>query len=201
MPDSAAPTNAPPVWLLDIDGVINAATLGEPPTHAWPADDWVDTKADGEARVWRMLAARPVLDFIREVHAAGRAEIRWHTTWQERAANVARALDLPEFPVQYAPEFLDVEEALRHDQWWKLPAAQRVVTDEGRALLWTDDDADWDLTAEQRTALEVAGRVLIVSPSSLVGLCRRHLRAIDEFLGGALLLDKVTTEVGGDGPA
>lgn len=171
-----------PVWLLDIDGVLNAATRGKPPTHAWPADDWIDTKAMGEARTWRMLAARPVLDFIRDVHTAGRAEIRWHTTWQERAANVAEALDLPTFPVQYAPEFLDVEDCLLRDQWWKLPAAQRVLTDEGRDLVWTDDDADWDLTADQRTSLGAAGRVLIVSPDVLTGLCRQHLRKIDAFL-------------------
>lgn len=174
------------VWLLDIDGVINAPAKpgARPPTHAWPVDAWIDTKADN-GTTWRILAARPVLDFIRSVHEQGRAEIRWHTTWQERSAEVAKALDLPDFPVQEAPEFDQTEEHLRRDQWWKLPAVWRVLS-EGHRVLWTDDDASWDLTADQKTRLAAAG-CHIVSPDPMTGLYKKHLQQIDEFLPPARL--------------
>jgi hypothetical protein len=179
--------SAIPVWLLDIDGVVNAVTRFKPP-RAWPAEDWTDTKAMAERREWRILAATPVVDFIRTVHVEGRAEIRWHTTWQDHAANVSVALGLPEFPVHVAPEF-DANgggELLAAGQrWWKLPGAWRVVKDEDRDLVWTDDDASWQLTNAQRRSLKAAGRVLIMAPESGTGLCKRHLRQIDEFLGGS----------------
>lgn len=166
-----------PIWLLDIDGVINAATR-KPPTHAWPADDWIDTRTTpGKGRSWRILAARPVLDYIRSVHESGTAEIRWHTTWQHDAQQVADALKLPTFAVQEAPEYLDAERHL--DEWWKLPAALRVLA-EGRRLVWTDDDAV-DLTTTQMHQLNEAG-ALVVSPAVETGLCRSHLRKIETFL-------------------
>lgn len=161
-----------PVWLLDIDGVVNAATRGIAPAYAWPADDWIDTRASNNGKSWRILAARPVLDYIRSVHESGTAEIRWHSTWQQYANNASDALRLPHFPVQDAPEFL-----ARGDEWWKLPAALRVL-EEGRGLVWTDDDAD-DLTADQRDQLRGA---LVLAPAVETGLCRSHLRKIETFL-------------------
>lgn len=167
-----------PVWLLDIDGVVNAYGAGGLPTHAWPKDDWIVTKANG-FNIW---AARPVLDFIRSVHTDGSAEIRWHTTWQNDSHLLAEALDLPEFPVQPAPEFLDQGGFLRRDMWWKLPAAQRVLAEEKRRLVWTDDDAAWSLRGGQEAELSALGPVLVLAPSEQTGLCPRHLRKIGAFL-------------------
>ena len=79
-----------PVWLLDIDGVLNAAAK-KPDRNVWPAADWIEGRAhEAGGAAWRILAARPVVDFIRGVHEEGRAEIRWHTTWQHDAAAVAK---------------------------------------------------------------------------------------------------------------
>jgi hypothetical protein len=176
-----------PVWLLDVDGVINAATK-KPDKNVWPLNDWVAGRASNGKREWPILTARPVVDFIREVHKAGRAEIRWHTTWQEWAHSLSKLLDLPKFPVQEAPEwqaFLANDRVKLHDdEWWKIGAALRVVEEEKRPLLWTDDDADsfWNLPADVRRRITSAQPTLIVAPSSYTGLCRRHLRQIDEFL-------------------
>ena len=84
-----------PVWLLDIDGVINATVgwKGKPPTQVWAASNWIDTVA-ADAIQFRILSARPVIEFVKLVHETGRAEIRWHTTWQHSAQNVADALGL-----------------------------------------------------------------------------------------------------------
>jgi hypothetical protein len=179
--------NRPPVWLLDIDGVVNAISV-DPHPAVWPADRWVRAKATCAGVEWPLLAAGPVLDFVRRAHLAGLAEIRWHTTWQHEAADVSRALDLPEFPVQPAPEFRSIHAvggaAPVGATWWKLPAAQRVVADEGRALVWTDDDAEIQLdgwTGEEQ-ALRRTRSVLIVAPRTQVGLTPDDLLAIDAFL-------------------
>ncbi|MEV4756455.1 hypothetical protein AB0J86_15255 [Micromonospora sp. NPDC049559] len=182
----------PPVWLLDIDGVINAVSR-KPDRGVWPADQWITGEANADGVDWPILAARPVVDFIRETHESGRAEIRWHTTWQRDAANLAKLLGLPEFPVQPCPEFAAERQLLAGaapvgPTWWKLPAAERVVGDEGRALVWTDDDARWELRDQDRDALSRLAPTLIVAPRTHLGLTRKQLRKIDAFLteqGGA----------------
>jgi hypothetical protein len=177
--------NGAPVWLLDIDGVLNAVADG-PDDAVWPVDQWVRADARCAGSSWPLLAARPVVEFIHRVHRAGLAEIRWHTTWQEDAAGVARALGLPEFPVEPCPWF--------GDRWWKLLAVERVLH-EGRPLLWTDDDATRRLAADGSHAScgsqeRGAGRgtsgeartqrpsALIISPRTSHGLTAAHLRRI-----------------------
>jgi hypothetical protein len=169
-----------PVWLLDVDGVINACTL-RPDPNVWPEDQWRREKVHG---FW-ITAAQPVLDFITRVHKDGLAEIRWHTTWQRDAALIEEAFGLPPLPVQDCPEFATAHTS---ERWWKLPAAERVVMEEGRALVWTDDDIDYSISGKDAGALGVmrqARRILAISPSDRTGLTPKHLRRIDEFLGGA----------------
>jgi hypothetical protein len=138
------------VWLMDIDGVVNA--LGDAPdTKIWPADQWVRASATSALDIeWPLLAAAPVLDFLRMVTDEGRAEIRWHSAWQHNAPRVGAALGLPQWPVQPCPEYaldkaaIAVPLTTRVSRWWKLPAAMRVL-DAGHSLLWTDDDARYQL--------------------------------------------------------
>jgi hypothetical protein len=162
-----------PVWLLDIDGVLNASTK-----DAWPASDWVEQKVSNTCGRWRILIAQPVMDFIRQVHVTGRAEIRWHSTWQDDSNAVARVFGLPELPVQDAPEVHHARGFLSRGDWWKAPAALRVVQD-GRRLLWTDDDIAADLTPADRTAL---GNSLLISPDPSTGLDAVDLLTIDTWL-------------------
>lgn len=167
-------TAGPPVWLLDIDGVLSAVA-GKPDRSAWPADAWRRATVQGA----KLLVASPVLDFIHQVHAAGRAEIRWHTTWRDGAHLVAAEFGLPEFAVAHAPECADAQSA---GWWWKRPAAERVLRDEGRPLVWTDDDLVWDLGRQAQDRLRRLGPALLIAPSPLTGLAMRHLRMVGEFL-------------------
>lgn len=80
--------------------------------------------------------------------------------------------------MQDAPEYKD--SGVEH--WWKAPAARRVLAEEGRDLLWTDDDADEELGRDERAELARLGRLLIVCPDPRTGLCKKHLRRIDQFL-------------------
>jgi hypothetical protein len=166
------------VWLLDLDGVVNALA-DEPPTKVWPAAAWIEVEVEGAHGLhWPIRAARPVVDFIWLVHETGRAEVRWHSTWQQHANAVGRALGLPEFPVHRAPEFDEPEE-----KWWKLPGARRVLGEEGRGLLWTDDDTGAEMSRAERAGLKSLGPLLIVCPDTMTGLNHRQLRRIDAFLG------------------
>lgn len=167
--------NSRPVWLLDVDGVVNA--IGDTfPTHVWQGK-W------RRARVGKfpIMAAQPVLDFIGRMHELGLAEVRWHTTWQEHALELGARLGLPVLPVQDAPEFLRPGA-----HWWKLPAAQRVVLEEGRPLVWTDDDLSWRTTHVGRALARMReqGPVLTVASDARTGLTPRHLRKIETFLRG-----------------
>lgn len=181
----------PPVWLLDVDGVLNAVA-GMPDDTVWPAATWVRTSATAEDSTWPLLAARPVIDFIRGIHVSGRAEIRWHSTWRHFArSEVGPALDLPDFPVAVAPEFDSPlatagsgRAAVTGKYWWKLPAAERVLRDEGRRLLWTDDDLRWMGSGPDGLGPVVDGATgtLLIAPPDSTGLTPTHLHLIDAFL-------------------
>ena len=132
--------------------------------------------------------AEGVRDFLVDVHARGLAEIRWHTTWQAEAVEVfAPKFGLPVFPLAVAPEFEDrmgVREPLP-ELWWKMGAARRVLEDEGRRLVWTDDDlSDARLVALQRSVSRGfgPGEMLALCPHRLVGLTPEHLVMLWDFL-------------------
>jgi hypothetical protein len=171
-----------PVWLLDIDGVLNAATR-KPDRNVWPRDQWRPLRVHIRDVSLPVLVAEPVLEFIRRVHDEQRAEIRWHTTWQHDAAALEAACDLPHFPVQPCPEYNDAGWH-RAKRWFKLAAAERVLMHECRDLLWTDDDLTWELRRDGRAVelMRQVARVELIAPSELTGLTPKHLRRIGKFL-------------------
>lgn len=172
---------APPVWLLDIDGVLNALAR-EPVTGSWPPDQWVQHVVPADIPgTGRMLlpifVARPVLEFVARVARSGAAEVIWHSTWREAAvSDLAPVLGLPRLPISVAPEWTQRPESI----WWKLPAARRVV-ESGRRLVWTDDDIA--VVADQVGDLDARPDTLLISPEPRVGLAENHLQAIAAFLG------------------
>ncbi|WP_431881714.1 hypothetical protein [Micromonospora chalcea] len=178
-----------PVWLLDVDGVINA--ISENPDGAiWPKGRWRHLTARCSGIDWPILAATPVVEFIAATHESGRTEVRWHTTWQHEANALGELLGLPEFAVQDCPEFYPERQLAGgaapvgvRNTWWKLPAAERVVGEESRPLIWTDDDIDREIGWRGRDRnLRSLGRVLTISPRQHIGLTPKHLRSIDEFI-------------------
>jgi hypothetical protein len=170
---------SPPVWLLDIDGVINALARG--PVHgSWPPDSWAQHVVRAEIpemglMVLPILVAEPVLAFVRRVVATGAAEVRWHSTWRTAAmTDLAPLLDLPPIPISIAPEWTQ-----RPPGWWKLAAAQRVIA-AGRRLVWTDDDLaryPGDLGG-----LDSRPDALLIAPDPQTGLGPADLDRIADFL-------------------
>lgn len=172
---------AKPVWLLDIDGVINALARG-PVERSWPADCWVQRVVTADIpnagrMVLPIFAAQPVLDFVARVVASGLADVVWHSTWRAAAVtDLAPMLNLPAIPISIAPEWTERPERL----WWKLPAAQRVVAS-GRPLVWTDDDIA--VLPDQIADLDARPDTLLISPDPNAGLTAAHLDAIADFVG------------------
>lgn len=180
-----------PVMLLDIDGVINAYTR-KPNRSIWPARSWRAGSAYCDPNPWPIMWSVDVVKFLTEVHESGRAEIRWHTTWQHEAKNLADLVGLPDFPVALAPEAPrgdlingELIAARIRDglpAWWKYGAARRVIIEERRPLMWVDDDITHELTRRERDAMWMMGPVRFISPDRTTGLIPRHLREIDTFL-------------------
>lgn len=162
----------PPVWLLDVDGVVNAPRPG---WHAAPqrADVWSDEDNCEYPLRW----APGLVTMIRELHRHGLVEVRWCTTWCPDAARLETlwrlpALDraLPDATLPKGP-----------DCWpLKLTAAHHVL-ESGRRLVWSDDEAIpyGDLALDTAVA---EGRALLLRPSSRTGLQPADMDTIEAFL-------------------
>jgi hypothetical protein len=165
------PTNMP-VWLLDVDGVVNARR---------PA--WDQPFAQGHAFVdgvtYRLQWAPALTRYIKAVHKRHAAEVRWATTWVDHVHQVERLLRLPAFRTAF--HGLGTSPAVAAPER-KLAAALHVVEVERRPLIWTDDDAI-PVSGPQLHRLEYAEvPVLLLAPDSYEGLGPDDLDQIDAFL-------------------
>lgn len=179
-------TNPKPLWLLDVDGVLNVGRRKNArPPHSWPADSWVDfTGYDApSASSWPMRVARPVVDFLNSVIADDLADVAWLTTWRDSANALGATLGLPTLDVVPTPDY-----DRRHvmSDWWKLPPVRDLLG--GRPLVWTDDDARFYLRDADKVNFN-AWPNLVVSPSTSTGLVKRDLTTIHDHL--TLVRDKL----------
>lgn len=160
--------DGPPIWLLDVDGVVNAL---HPELHPWP-DMTCFT-----ARGFSIRFSPTLLGRVAELHRTGRVDVRWLTTWWDTAnVHLAETFGLPQLLVANT-----AQEFHARQQWWKLPVAQRVAEQTGRRLVWTDDDLDHvpdaGLWARSRQP-----EVLLVCPDSYLGLTPEELARIEAWL-------------------
>lgn len=162
-----------PIWLLDVDGVLNAVT-SEPDLAVWP--DYRSGFATARHRRWPITWSPTVVRAVREVHEARRAEVLWLTTWDDDAnGDLAHLLGLPALPVAGRSRETKAEP---HNGWWKLQVARRVHhEDPSRPLLWTDDDLSYDSEASEW----ISTRGLGISPMTDRGLDPHDLTAIVTF--------------------
>lgn len=168
-PASIYPAALPPVWLLDVDGVVNAHKpgWGGPPRKrgCWSASD---------AYEYTMRWAPPLVDRIRALHKAGVVEVRWCTTWCPDAEALERLWSLPTF-VRAFTEHVKGEEA----SVLKVAAARQVLAS-GRRLVWTDD-VEVPLWGELHDELIASGRALLIRPKASTGLQPEHMDRIEAF--------------------
>jgi hypothetical protein len=153
-----------PVWLLDVDGVINATRPG------WGAAPHHGTARAGDLS-FRIRWAPALARRIRTLHKSGLVEIRWCSTWCVYADEIERLLGLPELGRAFDEEINGVAARLA-----KFTAALAVVA-EGRPLIWADDDAIPQ--GDDRLRL---GDALLIEPQRRRGLQPEDMDAIEAFV-------------------
>jgi hypothetical protein len=177
-----------PLWLLDVDGVLNAVT-GKPDRSVWP--DWRQGSATAAGTAWPIWFSPTVLAALRR-HVSAGVEVRWLTTWGHEAnASLRALLELPRFevagtmpvdPVGAEAGGYGSGDGRSGGTWWKADVVRRVVEAEpDRALLWTDDDLAQEPSA-RAWVQEHVSRSLLLAPQTHLGLTPKHLRRIAEFL-------------------
>ncbi|MEV5819393.1 hypothetical protein AB0L22_09470 [Micromonospora haikouensis] len=163
-------TDLPPVWLLDVDGVINASRPG------WSAAPRKGYASDNTTS-YRLRWAPALIDRIRTIHKAGTVEIRWCTTWCAYADQLERLFALPPLGRAFTDD-INGEAASTA----KLTAARQVLAD-GRRLIWTDD-TEVPPGGDVHDELTGSGRALLIRPRGSIGLQPEHMDRIEAFARG-----------------
>ncbi|MGX6608311.1 hypothetical protein ACWKSP_40275 [Micromonosporaceae bacterium Da 78-11] len=155
-----------PVWLLDVDGVLNATRPG------WSAAPRNGT-AYGDGYPYRLRWAPALISRIRALHNAGSVTVRWCAD----ADQVERLFALPRLERAWTDPISHGAAPAA-----KLAAASAVL-DQGYRLIWTDDDAV-PTSGPVHDELVATGRALLIAPLPNRGLQPEHLDMIEAFLSG-----------------
>lgn len=176
----------PPVWLLDVDGVINAwgpYAASFKKNARWFNPYWGGEKMHkGEAmcqgKEWTVRWSPSLIRRINEAHDTGQVEIRWCSTWNSDTADLARMLGLPpDLPIAFNT---------RGMHWREIANLKRrnalAILADGRPLIWTDDNEvpfTWELSHATMTA---GGNALLIRPKEALGLLPGDMDEIDLFI-------------------
>lgn len=167
----SVPVDTRPVWLLDVDGVLNAHHPG-----------WDRPSRSGFARAlgghFRITWAPQVVEALWALDA--RVEVRWASTWVDWIDQIEGLLGLPAWPPAFAHDGSPAVGAHRA----KLTAALGVVEGECRPLIWTDDDAIPEDSRTLRRLTTGRAPALLIRPHPAKGLQPEHLAAIERFVAG-----------------
>ena len=168
-----------PLWLLDVDGVINAIAGHRTKAQArFPEGEWkmVTLYPQGFSRGLKIIYDLRVVEFINEMHHSGKVEIKWLTTWVDQANSIlAPALGLPTLEVVGSQN-----DMIPSMPWWKLALAQREAAE--RDVIWTDDDMPFSSSAQQW--VKSLDNMLAIAPADSRGLTHDHLDLIRKFVAG-----------------
>lgn len=162
----------PPVWLLDVDGVINASRAG---WHRAPRAVQVWSASDHFS--YRIRWEPHLVTAINRIHDTGLAEVRWSTTWCPDIGNLEDALRIGPFATAFCerPDHLTWAEL-------KVHAALDALAD-GRRIVWTDD-VEIGPARNLFPAIaeaEKTGRALLVAPHPSQGLRPEDIARIEAF--------------------
>lgn len=155
-----------PVWLLDVDGVLNATRPG------WGAAPRNGT-AYGGGHPYQVRWAPALITRIRALRDS--VTLRWCTTWCADADQIERLFTLPRLERAWTDPISHTEAPAA-----KLAAARTVLA-QGHRLIWTDDDAV-PTSGPIHDELVATGRALLIAPLPTRGLQPDHLDTIETFL-------------------
>jgi hypothetical protein len=177
--ESRPVTEPVPVWLLDVDGVLNADR------PSWGGLAGKGT-AKFEGHAFRMRWAPRLMVQLSGLHRDRVVEFRWATTWVDQIGQIEALFQLPGFPLAFS--------GLPSGPQTQVPdlkgkAALHVVETERRPLIWTDDDAI-PLGGPLRRRLQASGQpLLLIAPDPNRGLEPADLQAVTEFLANPMGCD------------
>lgn len=153
-----------PIWLLDVDGVINIDRSSWYESPHWGIAYYRGTP-------YKIKWCPSLVKRIKAVIDADSATAMWCTTWCEAADQIERLLGLPPLPRVFKdlPRDFDVSNSRKRE------IAEDIVKS-GVRLIWTDDLAvSHDFAAGNE-------RVLAIQPSSNRGLTPEHMNQIEAFI-------------------
>lgn len=162
------------VWLLDVDGVINARRAG------WGRAAVHHHVCDSEGTSWRMTFEPKLLEFVREVADRPDAEVVWSTTWCGSAHVLEELWELPELRRAFTVP------AGKYTGDLKLQAVRAELA-QGNRVIWTDDTEVPDVAGSSRDValhieLMMSRRALLIRPDGRRGLRPADMLAIRDFL-------------------
>jgi hypothetical protein len=155
-----------PVWLLDVDGVINVTRPG------WGTAP-IRRNVFAGGRDWRISFSGKLIMMIRHMITMGHVEIRWCSTWCGDTEQLEKVLGLPHLESAFpAPAGQRIGEL-------KIQAARGVLA-QGRPLIWTDD-TEVPESGPLFDELTIAGSSLLIRPIERRGLTPDNMHAIKAF--------------------
>lgn len=161
--------NPPPIWLLDVDGVINATKPG------WSEAPFRDT-ATSDGREYVIRWAPSLMNRIRHLAATRAVEIRWCTTWCADAHELENIFKLPTLGRAFTQSVTTREEAKDA----KLAAVNDALTT-GRRVIWTDD-IEVPLFGDLFAGFIDAGKLLLIAPNARQGISPEEMDVIEKFI-------------------
>lgn len=174
-----------PVMFLDFDGVLNAVTRTGNKTdrNVWSDYTYLDMPSTiGDVDSYPVNYSPSVVSFLHEMVDAG-VELVWLTTWCEDTVFFNAMLGTPE------AKWLGVSGSAAQDanlfqdkSWWKLEEARTYAA--MRPVIWVDDDhySNSRKVNEWVSSRSRYAATLIVSPQTRLGLTKKMLRNIREFV-------------------
>lgn len=165
-----------PVWLLDVDGVLNSLG-GAPNPRSLKLGTAKQKYLKTKSGTYRLRVNNDLVDFVNRMNDSDLVEVRWCTTWSDEANTVfAPAFGFPQLLVGAKPP---TDTGRWDDYNWKSNAARRVLNS-GRRLVWTDDDAIPSWFDEEVSSYSKGH--LLVRPNPEVGLTPADCAGIEKFL-------------------
>lgn len=164
-----------PIFLLDVDGVINA--FGDWAERDREKEGWPEYKcfnAHSKTGSYLIRYAPALIDRLNAL--ADRVEFRWLTTWHaETDEAIAKAVGFQ----RGLPHLGEVDHYA--SPWWKLQPAIDCFN-EGHGLIWADDDLQGDFQSRTWVRSQEPHELLPLTPNMTVGLTPKHMDQVEEWL-------------------
>jgi hypothetical protein len=166
--------NQQPLILLDVDGVLNPFPFTDI-KRDWKFEPTFTSSI--ESGQFSLNLSKEMGQALLDLNC----QIQWLTTWIRHEdfanPNIGKALD---WPIQKEAQLVI---AGLTDPFWKVRTVKSILSIPGPKVIWIDDDAarfiehfsDWSL-------LDPHDRLQIIVPDPQVGLTKRHIQIINDFI-------------------